>query len=91
MNKNNLKNDNTLNIKNVLTFDETSVYTGISKSYLYKLTSKRQIPHYKPTGKLIFFKLDELERWLLSHRIGTREELKQLTSWESKKMTLGSC
>ena len=40
--------------KEVLTFDETCDYTGISRSYLYKLTANRQIPHSKPNGKMIF-------------------------------------
>lgn len=30
--------------KKVLTFDEACDYTGISKSYLYKLTSQNEIP-----------------------------------------------
>ena len=37
--------------KKMLTVDDVSSYTGISKSYLYKLTSSQSIPHYKPTGK----------------------------------------
>jgi excisionase family DNA binding protein len=39
--------------KNVLSFDEASKYLNLSKSYLYKLTSAQQIPHYKPQGKMI--------------------------------------
>ena len=38
--------------KEVLTSDETARYMGISKSYLYKLTMRQEIPHYKPTGKI---------------------------------------
>ena len=37
--------------KEVLTFDEACDYTGISRSYLYKLTASGRIPHSKPTGK----------------------------------------
>lgn len=37
--------------KNVLSFDEASKYLNLSKSYLYKLTSAQQIPHYKPQGE----------------------------------------
>jgi excisionase family DNA binding protein len=36
--------------KDTLTFDEASVYIGISKSYLYKLTAGCKVPHYKPVG-----------------------------------------
>ena len=45
--------------KTVLSFSETAEYTGLSKSYLYKLTSGGVIPHYKPTGKMLYFKKTE--------------------------------
>lgn len=54
--------------KEVLNFDETATYTGLSKSYLYKLTSKGAIPHYKPQGKLCYFNKKEIENWLLQNR-----------------------
>ena len=41
--------------KNVLTFDEACTYTGISRTYMYKLTCGSRIPHYKPNGKNIYF------------------------------------
>ena len=50
--------------KSVLTFGDTVMYTGISRSYLYKLTSTRRIPHYKPNGKMIYFNREELDQWL---------------------------
>jgi excisionase family DNA binding protein len=49
--------------KQVMTFNETAQYLGVSKSYLYKLTSTQRIPHYKPTGKRICFDLNELNEW----------------------------
>ncbi|SDF15652.1 DNA binding domain-containing protein, excisionase family [Pricia antarctica] len=51
--------------KEVPTFEETFYYTGISRSYLYKLTSSGNIPHSKPNGKLIFFEKKKIVRWLL--------------------------
>ena len=50
--------------KEVLTSDEAARYMGISKSYLYKLTMLRKIPHYKPMGKMCYFNRMELEQWL---------------------------
>lgn len=61
--------------KNVLTFTEASEYTGMSKSYLYKLTASQRIPHYKPIGKLIYFDKEELDTWLLQNRISTTDEI----------------
>lgn len=49
--------------KSVLTLDEACRYLGISHSLMYKLTSARAIPHYKPRGKMIFFDRLELETW----------------------------
>ena len=42
--------------KDIFNVEEASKYLNLSKSTLYKLTSNKQIPHYKPTGKCIFFK-----------------------------------
>jgi excisionase family DNA binding protein len=50
--------------KTVLTFDEVASYTGLSKSYLYKLTSTAGIPHFKPQGKHIYFNKLEVDAWL---------------------------
>lgn len=61
--------------KEVLTAQETASYMGVSMSYLYKLTMRKQIPHYKPLGKMCYFKRNEVEEWLLSNRISTDQEL----------------
>ena len=54
-----------LGSKQVLTLEEACDYTGISRSYLYKLTSAGIIPHSKPNGKMIFFDINRLNEWLL--------------------------
>ncbi len=61
--------------KAVLNLSEVAEYTGLSKSYLYKLTSSCKIPHYKPNGKYIFFDRKEVEDWLLQNRIKTNDEI----------------
>ena len=63
--------------KEVLTSDEAARYMGVSKSYLYKLTMNKQIPHYKPLGKMCYFNRLELEQWLQEHRISTADEISQ--------------
>lgn len=63
--------------KEVLTSDEAAKYMGISKSYLYKLTMKQQIPHFKPMGKMCYFNRLELEQWLQSNRVATETEISQ--------------
>lgn len=63
--------------KEVLTSDEAADYMGVSKSYLYKLTMRKQIPHYKPMGKMCYFNRAELEEWLQQNRCATDDELSQ--------------
>ena len=66
--------------KNVLSFDEASKYLNLSKSYLYKLTSAQQIPHYKPQGKMIYFEKDALESWLRQNPVKTQAQISQEAS-----------
>ena len=61
--------------KEVLTLDEAARYTGMKTSSLYKLTSSRKVPHYKPNGKNCFFKRIELEEWLTSNPVATAADL----------------
>lgn len=68
--------------KSVLNFDEVTAYTGLSKSYLYKLTCSGGIPCYKPQGKHIYFNKKEIDNWLLQNRKATNREL------ESKAINL---
>lgn len=63
--------------KEVLTTEEAAAYMGMRKSYLYKLTMNKKIPHYKPLGKVCYFQRKELEAWLLSNRVATDEELSE--------------
>lgn len=72
--------------KEVLTSDEAAKYMGISKSYLYKLTMKQQIPHFKPMGKMCYFNRLELEEWLQSNRVATSTEISdRVTAYLNKK------
>ena len=61
--------------KEVLSSDEAARYMGVSKSYLYKLTMRREIPHFKPLGKMCYFNRHELEDWLQSNRVATATEI----------------
>ncbi|MEW6702004.1 MAG: helix-turn-helix domain-containing protein [Bacteroidota bacterium] len=51
-----------------LTFKDACAYLGYAPSYLYKLTYKNIVPHYKPTGKIIFFSKNELDEWIFKSR-----------------------
>ena len=61
--------------KNILTVDEVINYTGFSQKQIYKLTSTRAIPHYKPSGRKLFFKKDELDEWITQGRVKPLSEV----------------
>ena len=46
-----------------LTLIEAAKFLDLSPSHLYKLTSERKIPHFKPNGKKIYFDESELVQW----------------------------
>ena len=64
-----------LSQKTVLSLEEASVYTGLSKSHIYKLTSTGGIPCYKPTGKKLYFDKSELDEWMLRGKKLSQDEI----------------
>lgn len=69
--------------KTILTLEEVAEYTNYSKSYIYKLTSRREIPCYKPNGKQLYFKRTEIDEWLLSNRKMTNKEIESEVATKS--------
>lgn len=68
-----------LTAKKVLNIEETSLLTGLSLQYLYQLTQKKQIPHYK-NGKYLYFSKSEIEEWLTSNKVYTEDEINSMAS-----------
>ena len=66
--------------KKVLNFNEVMLYTNLSKSYLYQLTSNGGIPCYKPNGKHIYFNKEEIENWLLNNRKISNIKLEEISN-----------
>lgn len=67
-----------LNVKKMLNIDETSKLTGLSVGYLYKLTSQKRIPHYKPSSKLLYFNRAEIEEWMMQGKVMTDDEIERI-------------
>lgn len=63
--------------KEVLNFNEACMYLDISQSHLYKLTSTKQVPHFCPQGKRLYFKRTELDDWLQRNRKSAADEIDQ--------------
>jgi excisionase family DNA binding protein len=69
--------DQNLLKKEVLNFSEACQYLAISGSHMYKLTSRKEIPHFCPQGKKLYFNRLELDWWLQKNRQKTKEEIEQ--------------
>lgn len=66
--------------KAVLNFDEACKYLNVSPSHLYKLTSQKQIPHFCPQGKKLYFRRDEIDQWLQRNRQAASDEIEKLAT-----------
>ena len=62
-------------IKEFLTIDDVAKYLGVTKSMVYKLTSSKQITVYKPTGKGIYIRRNDLLKWMKRNPILSNEDL----------------
>lgn len=65
----------TLQQKEILTIEEASEFLGLSTSRLYKMTSNKEIPHYKPGGKKIYLNRQELEQWIFNSRVDSINDI----------------
>lgn len=63
--------------KKVLTVEELTDYCGYSKSYIYKLVSRNQIPYSKPNGKTLFFEKVKIDQWLLRNSSKSEQEIEK--------------
>lgn len=58
-----------------LDLNEASSFLKLKTSYLYNLVYKKQIPHYKPNGKKLYFLKNELIDWITSSKVKSIDEL----------------
>ena len=58
-----------------LSVDEAAKFTGLKKSYLYKLVCQGKISYYKPMGGRVFFKQEDLEAFIFRGRQAADFEL----------------
>ena len=69
---------NTLLQKAILNLEEAAEYLKLSVSYLYKLTSRKAIPHFKSRGKIISFDRLTLDEWNRRNPVRTQDEVDAL-------------
>ncbi|APD06610.1 hypothetical protein UJ101_01081 [Flavobacteriaceae bacterium UJ101] len=64
-------------LKEILSFKEAVVYLDVSESFLYKLTSKKEIEFSKPNGGKIYFKKKDLDNWMLQNESVSKDKLEK--------------
>lgn len=74
-----------INDKEILSFKEAVLFLGVSESFLYKLTFGKFINYYKPNGKLIYFKKEDLVNWMLTNKQSSIQEVENLIFNNLKK------
>ena len=57
------------NAKEVLSVEEAARFMDIARSSLYKMTSDRSIPFYRPNGKMIYFEKADILEWIRKNRV----------------------
>jgi len=62
-----------------LTLADAARYLGYEISYMYKITHYKLIPFYKPTPKKIFFLKSDLDNWIMSNKIRSKGEIKEIS------------
>ncbi len=59
---------------------EASIYLGKSIHYIRRLSRDKILTSYKPNGKCIYFKIEDLDGFLLNNKRLTREDITQKSS-----------
>lgn len=61
-------------LPDILNIGEAAAFLKLKITTLYEKTSRKIIPHFKKGNKLYFNK-DELEAWIKTGKVSTRQEL----------------
>ncbi len=61
---------------NYVSASELAQLLGESVKTIYGRVYNKQIPFYKPGGKILLFKLDEIEKWIKAGRHSSLDEIK---------------
>lgn len=61
--------------KTIFTVDDLINYTGLKRSYIYKLVHLGKIPYSKPQGKLLFFDREEIDHWLRQNKSRSKAQI----------------
>lgn len=66
--------------KKILNTNETAIYLGITKNYLYKLNHRNLIKRYRPNNKMNYYLRDDLDKYITSRCINGSDEISKEVS-----------
>lgn len=85
MNVQNISVSETINIIKIRGFantEETSLYLSLSINYIRRLAREKQLPSTKPNGKCIYFKVEDLDNYLMNNkRISNKKIMEKATKY----------
>jgi len=59
---------------------ETSLYLSLSIHYVRRLAREKELPSYKPNGKCIYFKVEDLDNYLLNNKRTSNKKIMEKTT-----------
>jgi excisionase family DNA binding protein len=65
------------NTNKPMTAEMAADFLGFKKGYLYKLVAMNKIAYYRTGGKILFFKQEDLEKYVYQNRVASRYELRE--------------
>lgn len=80
-----------LQSKEVLSIKDFCTFSGFSSNYVYSLVEKKAITFFKPMGKTIFFRREDVVNFLTSNKVDSKDAIQQKALQyfiTSKKSTL---
>lgn len=75
-----LKQHILIQFKEVFSISDFCLYTGFSKPYAYRIVKKKVLPFYKPLGKEIFFRKEDVISFLTSNKVESKKATEQQVS-----------
>ena len=72
------------------TLEEAAFFMGMTKSTLYKMTHKHELPFFRPNGKMIYFEKSELLKWMRSGREMTEKEIEEAARLKIQELAMKS-
>lgn len=64
-------------VKSILNMHDVSELTGLAISTLYKKTAANELKFTKPGGKIMYFKREDVEDWIMKNQNMSQDEIEQ--------------